>query len=121
MRTDRRRVSFGVVFAIVCSLLAFVPSAAAHGSGERVRTVQPPSTTAPPTTPDTTQPETTEPAPSDHSDGADITAATIVSLLAFALLLVLAGWWMVSRNDDDDAPHPRPPGVDEPLPGQDLL
>lgn len=121
MKTERRRRSFGAVFAIVWALLTFVSSAPAHGSGELVRTVAPPSTTAPPTTPDTTQPETTEPAPSDQSDGSDVTAATIVSLLAFALLLVLAGWWMVSRNDDDDAPHPRPPGVDEPLPGQDLL
>lgn len=118
---DGRRTSLGAVFVVAFSLLTFVPAAAAHGSEGHVRTVEPPSTTVPTTTPDTTQPEMTEPAPSDDSDEVDVTAATIVSLLAFAFLLVLAGWWMVSHSSSDDAPHPRPPGVDEPLPGQDLL
>lgn len=95
-------------------------------AGHVVRTVDEPAATTPDTTvPETTEPETTEPDTMDpgatNSDESDVGAVTIVGVFAFALLVLLASWWMIQRRDDDAEPHPRPPDRDEPLPGQDLL
>jgi hypothetical protein len=111
----------------VVLLAAPVGSATAHASDEVVRSVTEPDTTEPETTePDTTEPEstapvTTEPGPADGNGASDDTTVAIIAVVGFAALIGLAGWWMVRRNDIDDAQHPRPPTLDEPLPGQDLL
>jgi hypothetical protein len=122
---ERRTFSWAIVVAVTVALFAFGPTATALGPGAVVRTEEPPPSTTAPAAPETSQPATTEPGgpePGDESsDESDYTTVTIVGVLAVGLLIALAGWWMVSRNDDDDATHPRPPNPDEPLPGQDLL
>ena len=128
MADRRRRFAVTCVFGAMLVVLAPVSSSTvAYGAGQMVQTVDEPSSTAPettdpePTTPAPTEPETTDPGSNQADDDADLTAVTIVGVIAFALLVVLASWWMVQRRDDDDAPHPRPPTLDEPLPGQDLI
>ena len=84
-----------------------------------------PDTSEPPTTePDTSEPSTSEPAtpaPDDvEDDGIDIGAA-VLGVLGFTVLIGIAAWWMVRLGNLDDAPHPRPPPLDAPSPGQDLL
>ena len=103
--------------------------------------VDEPVATAPDTSePDTSEPDTSEPgtseppvtappsaeapgsspSPADGDDSINTTAA-VLGAIGFIGLIAVAGWWMVRLRDDDDAPHPRPSPLDEPLPGQDLL
>ena len=132
MTDVRRRVVATCVIGAMLVVLAPASSSAIVHSGQVPRTLDEPTSTAPETTepqttgpetttPATTEPESTEPGSSQPDDDADLTAVSIVGVMAFALLVILAGWWMVQRDDDDDAPHPRPPNLDEPLPGQDLI
>lgn len=110
----------GPVWAIVLLAVLTFGSVSRAEASDVVASVEPPPTTVP-AEPETTVPETTEAMTSDPDEDTAVTVATVVSLFAFALVLVVAGWWMVSRRDSDDEPHPRQPGVDEPLPGQDLV
>ena len=116
-RPSRAIVILIATLAVVAGVPA--PNAAAE------RSIETPATTVP-STPDTTQPDTTEPDATEPAemvsdDDSSVTAVTVVAVLAFVLLLGLAAWWMVSRNDQDDAEYPQPLDPDEPLPGQDLL
>ena len=125
---DRRRrlAAPWVIGVLIVLLVPTGPSSIAHGTGQVARTVDAPESTTPDTTqpettePETTEPETTEPG-STQPDDPNLTGVTVVGVIAFALLIALASWWMIQRRDDDDAPHPRPPNLDEPPPGQDLL
>jgi hypothetical protein len=104
----------GVAHALVASVDE--PASTEPGTSQ-------PDTTAPDTTaPDTTAPPTTEPVvATPATDGDDDAIVAVIGLAGFVALIAVAGWWMIRRNDDDDAPHPRSPQLDDPLPGQDLL
>lgn len=83
------------------------------------------------TEPQTSEPETSEPETSEPVETAPVDATgdqesddvnevvAIVSVLAFVAIVSVAAWWMVRRVDEDD-PR-RPPPLNEPLPGQDLV
>ncbi len=119
----------GLAAFVVATLVLLAPASMpmVQAAEPVVATIDEPDQTAPATTvSETTEPETTEPgivetAPTEPDDDADVGTVTIVGVIAFSLLLVVASWWMVRRRDDDGAPHPRPPGPEEPLPGRDLL
>ena len=121
------RLVAACLVGVLSALLSTSPSPIhAEKAGHVVRTVDEPASTTPATTvPETTEPETTEPEATDAATGtseeSDVTALTVVGVFAFALLVLLASWWMIQRRDDDGEPHPRPPNLDEPLPGQDLV
>ncbi len=136
--TDRRRTRHltAVVVAAVLTVAAGSEAAKAteEPGDEPVATATVPAepeTTEPNTSePNTTEPEDTEPPSSEPGAGTPAraadddsvdTAAAIIGTIGFIALVAVAAWWMVRRNDGDDAPHPRPDTLDEPLPGHDLI
>jgi len=130
--TDRRISSRLAGFALIALFLgASLAPATAHamelvGSPDTTETTEPdttePGTTEPGTTePESSEPESSEPDTTGEEDESDDPTVAIIAVIAFVGLIGVASWWMVRRNDDDDAPHPRRPNPDEPLPGQDLF
>ncbi len=77
-----------------------------------------PETSAPDSSPESTMPATSSPADTliaagEPDDSIDTTTATI-AVVGFVLLVALASWWMVRRNDPDSEPMPRTPSQSPP-------
>jgi len=112
----------GCVITALLIGASFAPATAHADHIARSTDTTTPETTEPETTePNTTGPDTTEPGPVDDNNQTDDATVAIIAVVAFASLIGLASWWMVRRNDDDDAPHPRSPNLDDAPPGQDLF
>jgi hypothetical protein len=104
-----------------------VSAAAAQGATATTVPDATPTTTPTPTTPGT-EPEDSAPetsvsgdtlvAAGEPDDDIDATTATI-AVVGFVLLVGLASWWMVRRNDPDEAPMP--PGAAGSSPPSDLI
>ena len=131
MSDYRRLPALGAFTIAVFFVLAVAPPGTAH-AGFRSAPVDAapptePETSEPPTTePETSEPPTTEPATEpaesvdDDDDGVE-TAAAVLGILGFIALVGVAAWWMVRLGNDDDAPHPRQPSLDDLPPQQDLM
>ena len=77
-----------------------------------------PEPSATDTTPDTTEPDDSVPSTStketliaagDPDDDVD-TTTTAIAIVGFILLVAVASWWMVRRNNPDAEPMPRRDG-----------
>lgn len=127
----RRLPVLGAITVAMFLVLAVAAPGTAH-AGHRSA----PADAAPPTEPETSEPPTTEPETSEPSttepatdpaegvddDGDDIeTTAAVLGILGFIALVGVAAWWMVRLGNDDDAPHPRQPSLDDLPPQQDLM
>jgi len=127
MADQRAHRLAGCVLTALLVGASIVPAAAHAAELPRSTGTTEPETTEPETTepettePDTTEPDTTEPDTTDGDGDSDDPTVAIIAVVAFAALIGLASWWMVRRNDDDDAPHPRPQNLDAAPPGQDLF
>ena len=64
-------------------------------------------------TPQTSSPDNTLIAAGEPDSSIDVTTTTI-GVVGFILLIALASWWMVRRNDPDSRPMPRAPGQSTP-------
>lgn len=131
MSDHRRLPVLGALTIAMFFVLAVTPPGTAHAV---LRST--PADAAPPTEPETSEPPTTEPETSEPAttepatepaesgdDGDDIeTTAAVLGILGFIALVGVAAWWMVRLGNDDDAPHPRQPSLDDdPPPQQDLM
>ena len=112
----------GCVLAALLIGASFAPATAHAAEIARSPDTTEPETTEPETTePESTEPGTTEPGTVDADDEGDDATVAIIAVLAFAALIGIASWWMVRSNNDDDAPHPRPPNPDDPPLGVELF
>lgn len=127
--TDRQKRSGfgGIVVGALVMLTMAVPTSAEAAT--RSTPTEPPATEPETSEPPTTEPETSEPATTDATSGATETTdddgidggVALLGVVGLFSLVGVAAWWMVRLKNDDDEPHPRQHGLDEPLPGQDLV
>ncbi len=121
-----RRSTIALVVLSACLFVVCTAGTAAATMSDFSESVAPDSTTAPPDTdapPDTSPPDTS---PGDADDperetveeedeGVDVAPIAVVG---FIILVAIASWWMVRRDDADDQPSPPPSGEPQWRPDQ---
>ncbi len=113
--------------ARAADIAALLPATATiSAEAASVPDTTPPDTTPPDTTPpddtlETTVPSTPEQSISDSATTSDDNlAVAVIAVIAFGVLVAVAGWWMVRRRDIDDGSPPRP-NPDGGSPHHDLI
>jgi hypothetical protein len=118
-----RRVLAAFVAALVLTLgVLGVPAGASATPDTTTPATTTPATTTPATTtpasgpsteaqPDSTVPRAaTEPSTTESGDRRSVsTVRVVIGVVGIVVLIGIAAWWMVRRDDEDDAPHPPGP------------
>jgi len=108
--TEPRRSAVGVLILTV-AVLFFGFAGSVSATVPNPTGTDPSDTTAPPTTeaPDDTLPDDTlvpgDETVQEEDEGLDVAPVAIVG---FLVLLTIASWWMLRRDDVDDQPSPVP-------------
>jgi heme A synthase len=126
MATGTRRTPIALLVISACFFVVGTAGTAAAAMPDFSESPTPDSTTAPPATdaPVDTSPADTSPPDADvpgdettqeEDEGVDVAPIAIVG---FVILVAIAGWWMVRRDDADDQPSPPPSGEPQWRPDQ---
>lgn len=100
-------IAAGVPVASIEAGRASLAAAPSDTTAETADTTAPPDTTVPSSV--ATSVPTTETV-ADEDDSSSINAiGVVIGIIGIVALLGVAAWWMVRRDDPDDAPHPPGP------------